>query len=114
MTYIEKLQSPEWQKKRLEVFKRDSFKCKHCGSKDDQLHVHHKTYIWGNDPWQYPMSNFETLCKHCHEAEEGAKVDFNDLVHDLLMMGYDYRQLHIALNSFHKSNAIEQKEQTNG
>ena len=94
---------------------RDGFKCIECKSVGITLHVHHKTYIWGNDPWDYPNENFITLCESCHENEESAKIDFNDLVHDLLLMGNSYRDLHIALwQQFITKNASEQKGQFNG
>lgn len=53
LTYSDKLKSPKWQKKRLEIMKRDKFACKLCGDTETQLHVHHKEYINGNDPWDY-------------------------------------------------------------
>jgi hypothetical protein len=67
MTYAEKLQSPKWQKKRLEVFQRDNFTCQHCGDTESTLHVHHLSYQPKTQPWDYPMENFQTLCRWCHE-----------------------------------------------
>lgn len=29
--YAKKLMDPRWQKKRLEIFKRDGWKCQNCG-----------------------------------------------------------------------------------
>ena len=69
-TYAEKLLDPRWQKKRLEVFNRDEFTCQGCLDKDATLHVHHKTYIRGKEPWDYDNSNLITLCELCHEIEE--------------------------------------------
>lgn len=90
MTYFEKLKSPHWQKKRLEILNRDQFTCQQCGEKESPLHVHHKNYVFGKDPWDYPNDNLITLCKSCHSKEEISKERFNDLVHDLLMMGHSY------------------------
>lgn len=67
MTYSEKLQDPRWQKLRLEVFNRDGFNCTHCGDGESPLHVHHLGYTFGKEPWDYPISNFTTLCKPCHD-----------------------------------------------
>jgi hypothetical protein len=67
MTYAEKLKNPLWQKKRLEVFDRDNYTCTVCEDKDTELHVHHKEYSFGKEPWEYDIENFTTLCKHCHE-----------------------------------------------
>lgn len=80
--YSKLLAHPEWQKKRLQVMKRDKFKCKLCGDKETTLNVHHVKYVYGKNPWEYEMDNFKTLCKHCHLALElcikmGFKNSFN-------------------------------------
>jgi len=66
--YWEKLKDPLWQKKRLEVLQRDEFTCVDCGNKEQTLHVHHKYYRRGADPWDYPDDALKTLCEDCHEA----------------------------------------------
>ena len=33
------------------------------------LHVHHKRYEAGRDPWDYPNDALAALCGRCHEAE---------------------------------------------
>jgi hypothetical protein len=66
MTYSEKLKDPRWQRKRLEILNRDGFKCLDCGDNRKTLHVHHKSYASGRDPWSYPDDNFITLCIDCH------------------------------------------------
>jgi hypothetical protein len=74
MTYSEKLKDPRWQKKRLEVLQRFSFSCCYCGSTEKTLHVHHRYYISGREPWNYPISAYESLCFECHEStKEGAQ-----------------------------------------
>jgi len=70
MNYSEKLKDPRWQKKRLEILNRDEFRCKLCGDEKTTLHVHHKIYEYGNDPWNYDNSLLVTLCADCHETEE--------------------------------------------
>lgn len=70
MTYSDKLRDPRWQKRRLEVFQRDGFKCCDCDSESETLHVHHRYYVRGREPWNYPLCAFQTLCKDCHEAEQ--------------------------------------------
>lgn len=72
-TYSTKLKDPRWQKKRLEIFDRDQWTCKACGSTKDTLHVHHKEYAWGEEPWEYDDDNFVTLCEGCHSFEEELK-----------------------------------------
>ncbi len=64
MTYSDKLKNPKWQKKRLQILKRDNFTCCLCGDKETELHVHHNSYK-GN-PWDIKNEELKTLCKHCH------------------------------------------------
>lgn len=68
MTYAEKLKDPRWQKKRLEVFGRDDFTCRMCGSKDKTLIVHHACYLPGSEPWDYDNNFLYTMCESCHET----------------------------------------------
>ena len=72
-TYSEKLQNPLWQRKRLEILNRDNFTCQLCQDKGTTLHIHHKEYIKGNQPWEYADDNFQTLCKYCHAVVEYLK-----------------------------------------
>jgi hypothetical protein len=74
-SYSEKFKDPRWQRKRLEVFERDGFKCRRCGTSDSQLHAHHFYYIARRDPWEYPLGSLETLCDGCHEYESSDDGD---------------------------------------
>ena len=78
MTYAEKFKDPRWQKKRLEVLERDKWACKNCGDSESTLHVHHKYYTKGKDPWEYPIDAFLTLCAECHECEHSSRTDYED------------------------------------
>ncbi len=71
MNYSEKLRDPRWQKKRLEILKRDKFSCTLCRDKETTLHVHHKKYT-GN-PWDAPNEDLVTHCEHCHSFTESVK-----------------------------------------
>lgn len=75
MTYAEKLKDPRWQKKRLEILQRDEFECQfgYACPKEIELHVHHKQYVRGRDPWDYPPDNFITVCAKCHAEIEDLK-----------------------------------------
>jgi 5-methylcytosine-specific restriction endonuclease McrA len=77
MKYSEKLKDPRWQKKRLQILKRDGFKCMSCLSKIKMLSVHHKYYITGFDPWDYPNKSLITLCQDCHNVAKS--IDFKTL-----------------------------------
>jgi hypothetical protein len=57
---------PRWQKRRLEIMERDGFQCVACGSKTNELHVHHKRYK--GQPWQAKDDDMQTLCTACHKA----------------------------------------------
>lgn len=67
-TYSEKLQDPRWQRKRLEVFSRDDFKCCLCQDDKTTLHVHHEEY--NGEPWEAPIDRLKTLCAECHFSVE--------------------------------------------
>lgn len=68
MNYSDKLKDPRWQKKRLEVFQRDGWKCVVTGFDRYTLHVHHKRYV-GN-PWDSPLEDLETVCEQVHDLIE--------------------------------------------
>lgn len=74
MTYSEKLRDPRWQKKRLEILKRDNFTCQKCCDDEFELHVHHSYYRKGKNPWEYENDSLLTVCKYCHSIIEHLKV----------------------------------------
>jgi hypothetical protein len=67
--YSEKLKDPRWQKKRLDILQRDGWFCQKCFNKEATLHVHHRRYIPGRDPWDYSNHLLVTLCEECHSVE---------------------------------------------
>lgn len=82
MTYAEKLRDPRWQRKRLEILNRDEFTCQLCGDTETTLHIHHKKYFKGKDPWNIDNKHLVTLCEHCHleiSRNEYEKCRFNDI-----------------------------------
>jgi len=70
-TYSKLLLDPRWQRKRLDILKRDDFTCTLCTDSRTTLHVHHKAYK-GN-PWDIPDDQLRTLCHHCHEITHHLK-----------------------------------------
>jgi len=66
MNYSDKLKDPRWQRRRLQIFERDNWKCRVCANEEITLCVHHIEYINGRDPWEYPDSYLITLCEDCH------------------------------------------------
>lgn len=68
-SYFEKLKDPRWQKKRLERLEKSGWACDSCGDAETTLHVHHKAYFKGREPWEYEAEQLASLCDSCHSAE---------------------------------------------
>lgn len=69
MTYKEQLKHPKWQRKRLEIFDRDKWKCLICNTEGDetnQLTIHHLYYLPGLMAWDYEDESLKTCCAKCH------------------------------------------------
>lgn len=69
--YFQKLKDPRWQRKRLEVMQAHEFTCQLCGDTETTLHVHHKQYIKGREPWEYEADQLATVCEECHSEGHG-------------------------------------------
>ena len=65
-SYHQHLQDPKWQKKRLDIFNRDNWKCRCCFATNVALNAHHLYYIKGNRPWEYDDDAIVTVCNECH------------------------------------------------
>lgn len=53
---------------------RDNHECQNCKARREWgyvLEVHHKRYISGREPWQYPSQYLVTLCSKCHRNIHG-------------------------------------------
>ena len=87
-TYFAKLKDPRWQKLRLEILERDGWACRCCGNEESTLHVHHKYYESGFDPWDYDPGTLETLCKECHES---VQILDRDLKREIALLNCDVR-----------------------
>lgn len=74
-TYSQKLRDPRWQKKRLLALERAGWRCEMCGDSESTLHVHHKQYFKGREPWEYADDQLAVLCELCH-AEEHEAPDY--------------------------------------
>lgn len=75
-SYFEKLKDPRWQKKRLEVLEANDWICESCMDGESTLHVHHRQYFKGREPWEYEIDQLAVLCESCHQAthEEDDKL----------------------------------------
>jgi hypothetical protein len=76
MNYRQKLLDPRWQKKRLQVLEKSKWQCEICFDDEKTLHVHHKMYFTGRDPWEYDDDQLAVLCESCHELHHSK----NDLM----------------------------------
>lgn len=92
--YSEKLLDPRWQKKRLEIFQRDEFMCQFCKSETKTLCVHHKYYIKGHEPWNYPDEVLITLCSECHQEETEIRQEIEEgLIQALRVMNFKWKEI---------------------
>lgn len=64
--YRKLLKDDRWHQRRQEIMRRDGFCCRRCGAKRG-LNVHHRWYVYGRQPWQYPDRCLVTLCERCHQ-----------------------------------------------
>ncbi len=76
MTYAEKLLDQRWQKKRLELFEAAGWQCQSTSCPHGEtgekptLHVHHRIYLRGKNPWEYEDWAYLVLCDYCHKQEQ--------------------------------------------
>lgn len=93
---------------------RDMFTCYHCNSETNTLNVHHRYYIYGNDPWDYPDDALVTLCAGCHGEEENerkllkeALVKLNRVIQAKEIFAYQVEELAEALRNCHYEGRYE-------
>ena len=67
-----------WETVAAGIRKRDGYKCKVCGERDAELHVHHIIYLSNFGTNQ--QGNLVTLCRACHEKEHDRVFDFGEQV----------------------------------
>lgn len=71
-TYQEMLRRPEWLCRRAEVIRAAGCECEECGLRgegpypDRGFQVHHRYYLRGRKPWEYPDDALACLCERCH------------------------------------------------
>lgn len=99
-SYTEKLKDPRWQKKRLEILERDEWKCQFCDDSESTLHVHHRRYIRGSDPWDYPPELLVTLCEDCHEMEREGWPEAETALIDALRSKFWSNEVHEIATGF--------------
>lgn len=77
--YAEKLKDPRWLElknafTRFKISERnnpdDPYSCEDCGEEPrsvESMHVHHRRYTEGKEPWQYAYKDLRLICAKCHE-----------------------------------------------
>lgn len=73
MVTKEDINTEQWKSKRKEIIQRDEFTCCACGDFGKTLNVHNLSYEKGKEYWNYPNSNFVTLCCDCHKKLHNLK-----------------------------------------
>jgi len=68
------LQDPRWRTVRLNILKRDKYRCKRCKASNVVLHVHHRLYLKDRMPWDVPNKYLITLCENCHIKAHENKI----------------------------------------
>lgn len=91
-SYAAKLRDPRWQKKRLEVLELAGWVCQMCGDGKSTLHVHHKQYLRGFEPWDYDTDQLASLCAQCHENGHGSPDVLIDVISRLDVDGFHGRK----------------------
>lgn len=115
MTYQEKLLDPRWQRKRLEIFQQDDWRCQKCGSLQNTLHAHHLYYEKGREPWEYSMDAYMTLCASCHQEETiGRPLEEKELLDALRRGGYFHDHLFALSLALHYFGDVCGKDLTTG
>ena len=104
MTYAEKLRDPKWQRKRLEIMKRDGFGCRDCGETTKTLHVHH-CYYGKCEPWEVRSELLLTLCWECHEMRQEQEDDGKLMLGQLFARCMDIDRLVKSLATLASSGA---------
>lgn len=107
MNYAEKLKDPRWQKKRLEIFERDGWKCMNCGDSAMTLHVHHRLYMNGRDPWDYPEHYLSTLCEHCHGKDKDTRPQIESILLEITRLRLSLLQLARMVAALQEPGVIE-------
>lgn len=90
LEYQSLLAREEWKARREQIIVRDQRRCNHCHITSN-LHVHHRYYILGRDPWEYPDDALVALCEACHSnVHKASSVPyFLELNGDTFILQFD-------------------------
>src|SRR5688572_14688798 len=101
--YAEKLLDNRWQQRKTSIQIRDKFQCQKCQAKNETVHVHHRHYLAGRDPWDYPDELLVLLCSNCHKKEEEAADIIKEMAPALHFHGYFNTEIRDFVNQLIES-----------
>lgn len=105
--YAEKLLDARWQQRKTAIQIRDEFTCQKCKVKGLVVHVHHRHYIMGRDPWDYPDDLLILLCAKCHKEEEDCADIITEMAKVLHSYGYFNTEIRDEINRLIESKISE-------
>lgn len=106
--YSELLKDPRWQRKRLEIYQLDGWRCRKCCSKENTLNVHHLYYEKNRMPWEYDNSALVTLCERCHSIVRN--INWQRAFLDINMTEFDLLDLALQIKFRKQKFEIQLKE----
>lgn len=76
---------PAYKRFRIEVLKRDNFRCRMCNNKTkSNLHVHHIKQWSKAASLRYDVTNGITLCRYCHGLITGKESHYETLFREII------------------------------
>lgn len=82
--------------------------CQMCYENRKTLNVHHRHYLAGREPWDYPGELLVTLCEGCHKREE-ENIDPVEMFRTLHFWGYFNVEIVVVLNKMIQEKIQEKK-----
>jgi hypothetical protein len=82
--------------------------------KGPTVHVHHRHYITGRDPWDYPDNLLVLLCVKCHKEEEDAAEVIKEMAPALHNYGYFNTEIVAEINKLIESKMKDVKQNDKG
>jgi hypothetical protein len=105
--YAEKLLDNRWQQRKSAIQIRDQFTCQKCKAKDKTVHVHHRHYQHGWEPWDYPDDLLVLLCSDCHKEEEECAEILTEMAKVLHRYGFFNTEIRDFVNNLIESKTSE-------
>lgn len=94
--YRDQLKSPEWKQFSRRMREEKGGFCHACKMAHKVMHVHHKAYEKGREPWAYKSHEVTLLCEDCHKMMHELLNDFRRFVFGNLTP-MTFRMLNAAL-----------------